>query len=71
MATITGINTIWVVEVKDEDGMFFPAQRQRSKNFLAATSRSTARDYARSLRESGGVTTRVVGYTATKSNSGH
>ena len=61
-------NTLWVVEVKGDEG-FIPATRRRSKNFIAALSRSQARDEARVLRETG-ETTRVVGYTATKSNSG-
>jgi|TARA_Y100000310_G_C20347570_1_gene652724 hypothetical protein len=61
-------NTLWVVEVKGEEG-FTPATRRRSKNFIAASTRSEARDAARVLRESG-ETTRVVGYTASKSNSG-
>ena len=66
--TNTNINTLWVVEVKN-DGEYFPAMRSRSKNFIASPTRNGARELAKSLRESG-ETTRVVGYTASKSNSG-
>ena len=66
--TITNINTLWVVEVKN-DGEYFPAMRSRSKNFVASPTRNGARELAKALRESG-ETTRVVGYTASKSNSG-
>jgi len=61
-------NTLWVVEVKGDDG-FTPAMRSRSKNFIASPTRDGARALAKTLRE-GGAKTRVVGYTGTKSNSG-
>jgi hypothetical protein len=66
--TISNINTLWVVEVKN-DGEYIPAMRSRSKNFVASPTRTGARELAKLLRESG-ETTRVVGYTASKSNSG-
>jgi len=59
-------NTLWVVEVKGENG-YTPALRSRSKNFIASTTRDGAREEARNLRESG-YQTRVVGYTGTKTN---
>ena len=62
-------STLWVVEVKGDDG-YAPAMRSRSKNFIASSTRDGARALAKTLRESG-AKTRVVGYTGTKSNSGH
>tara|TARA_R110000851_G_scaffold309089_4_gene468367 strand:+ start:460 stop:729 length:270 start_codon:yes stop_codon:yes gene_type:complete len=66
--TIINSNTLWVVEVKGDEG-FTPAMRSRSKNFIASPTRDGARALAKVLRE-GGAQTRVVGYTGTKSNSG-
>tara|TARA_R100000084_G_C4639739_1_gene143085 strand:+ start:632 stop:841 length:210 start_codon:yes stop_codon:yes gene_type:complete len=62
-------STLWVVEVKGDNG-YTPAVRPRSKNFIASFTRDGARALAKTLRE-GGAQTRVVGYTGTKSNSGH
>ncbi len=67
--TIKNSNTLWVVEVKGNDG-YVPAMRSRSKNFIASPTRDGARVLAKTLRESG-AQTRVVGYTGTRSNSGH
>jgi len=67
--TINSNNTLWVVEVKGDEG-YVPAMRSRSKNFFASSTRDGARAQAKVLRESG-AQTRVIGYTASKSNSGH
>jgi len=67
--TTINSNTLWVVEVKSDEG-YVPALRSRSKNFIASPTRDGARVLAKTLRESG-AQTRVVGYTGTKNNSGH
>jgi hypothetical protein len=69
MTNLNNNSTLWVVEVKSDEG-YTPATRSRSKNFIASSTRDGARAQAKSLREAG-AKTRVVGYTATKSNSGH